>query len=29
MLAGGDEINGFLLDTVVDRLVDRAFEGEQ
>jgi len=29
MLAGCDEINGFLLDTVVDRQVDRAFEGEQ
>lgn len=27
-LAGGDEVNAFLLDTVANRLLDRAFGGE-
>lgn len=29
LLAGGDEVNAFLLDTVVNRLLDRAFGDEQ
>jgi hypothetical protein len=28
LLAGGDEVNAFLLDTVVNRLLDRAFGGD-
>ena len=28
LVAGGDEVNAFLLDTVVNRLLDRAFGGE-
>lgn len=27
--AGGDEVNAFLLDTVVNRLLDRAFGGDR
>lgn len=27
--AGGDEVNAFLLDTVVHQLLDRAFGGDQ
>lgn len=27
LLVGGDEVNAFLLDTVVNRLLDRAFGG--
>jgi hypothetical protein len=29
LLAGGDEVNAFLLDTVVNQLLGRAFGGEQ
>jgi hypothetical protein len=29
LVAGGDEVNAFLLDTVVNRLLDRTFGGEQ
>jgi hypothetical protein len=28
LLAGGDEVNAFLLDTVVNQLLGRAFGGE-
>ncbi len=29
LLAGGDEVNAFLLDQVVNRLLDRAFGGDR
>lgn len=29
LLAGGDEVNAFLLDTVVNRLLDRSFGGDR
>lgn len=29
LLAGGDEVNAFLLDTVVNRLLNRAFGNEK
>lgn len=29
LLAGGDEVNAFLLDTIVNRLPDRAFGGDR
>jgi len=28
LAAGGDEVNAFLVDTVVNRLLDRAFGGD-
>jgi hypothetical protein len=28
LLAGGDEVNAFLLDVVVNQLLDRAFGGD-
>lgn len=29
LLAGGDEVNAFLLDAVVNRLLDRSFGGDR
>jgi hypothetical protein len=29
LLAGGDEVNAFLVDQVANRLLDRAFGGDQ
>jgi hypothetical protein len=29
LIAGGDEVNAFLVDQVVNRLLDRAFGGER
>jgi len=29
LIAGGDEVNAFLLDQVVNRLLDRAFGGDR
>jgi hypothetical protein len=28
LLAGGDEVNAFLLDMVINQLLDRAFGGD-
>lgn len=29
LLTGGDEVNAFLLDTIVNRMLDRAFGGDR